>query len=95
MCWGAFFPSGASGRVEGCDIRGYSQGWGIGLAHACTSLLVSCNTIRDGKEGVHILSTVSPSWTLGEGDIFTNCAEGDVVDERGQEEGEEEEEEGE
>ena len=47
-----------------------------------TSPLVSCNMFRDCKWGVRIGSDMDPSWSLGEGNVFTSCTEGDVVDER-------------
>ena len=83
------FVRGASGRVEGCDIRGSGKGIGIFLYGAGTSPLVSRNTVRDFRVGMQILHDVDPSWTLDEGNVFTNCAEG-VEDQRGQEEEEEE-----
>ena len=79
---GIWFSRGATGRVEGCDFRGFSRGSGISLRGAGTSLLVSRNTIRDCTVGVHIRRNVDPAWSLGEGKVFVNCAGGDVVDER-------------
>ena len=90
---GLHYCNGASGRVEGCDIRGYSKGEGIGISQTvATSFLVSRTTTRDCQEYVHISLYAPPSWTLGEGNIFTNCTvrEGVVVDER-RGEGDEEE----
>ena len=78
---GIFFCEGASGRVEACNIQGYSQS-GIALWDAGTSPLISRTTIRDCKWGVDIGSGVDLAWSLGEGVIFTDCAEGDVNDER-------------
>ena len=83
---GVGFASGTSGRVEGCDIRGSGKGAGIRLHGAGSFPLVSRNTVRDCKVGVHLGTDVDPPWTLGEGNVFTNCAEGDVKDQRGQEE---------
>ena len=69
---------------RGCCISNVSCYAGISLFDAGTSPFVSRNTIRDCKRGVYISDDVDPSWTLGEGNVFTNCAEGDVVDRRGQ-----------
>ena len=76
------FSSGAFGRVEGCDIRGCSRGDGVVLGTAGTSPLICRNTIRNCKWGVGIASSVDPSWSLGEGNVFVNCTEEDVVYER-------------
>ena len=79
---GIAYWDGASGRVEGCRISNVSGGAGITLGDAGTSPLVSRNTIHDCNNGVRILRDVDPSWTLGEGNVITDCAEGDVVDVR-------------
>ena len=79
---GIEFGGGAKGCVEGCDIRGFSRGRGIYLYEVGTSPLVSLNTISDSQMGVFIRGDVDPSCSLGEGNVFTNCSEGDVVDER-------------
>ena len=90
---GIAYDRGVSGRVEGCRISNVNKAPGISLYNAGTSPLVSRNTIRDCNHGVFIRNDVDPSWTLGEGNVFTNCADGDVVDLRGQANEEEEEEE--
>ena len=77
---GVEFAMGASGRIEGCDIRGFSRGSGVKLWSSGTSPLVSRNTIRDCRWGVIIDGDVDPSWSLGIGNVFTNCAKGDVGD---------------
>ena len=77
---GVGFFQGASGLVEGCDSRDFGQGSGIVVGHSSASPLVSCNTFRDCKRGVLIYPDVDPSWSLGEGNVFTNGVEGDVVD---------------
>ena len=79
---GIWLDDGASGRVEGCNIRGCSRN-GICLDGAGTAPLLSCNTIRDFKRGIVILPSLDPSWPLGKGNVFINCADGDVVDHRG------------
>ena len=78
---GILFSDGASGRIEGCDIRGCDEGAGIHLEVDVTSTLVTRNTIRDCEKGVLILDYLDPSWSLGEGNIFINCSKGDVVSE--------------
>ena len=81
---GISFVGGASGRVEGCDIQDFSRGsCGIFLQDSGASPLVSRNTFCDCRWGVLISSAVDPAWSLGEGNIFINCAEGDVWDVRG------------
>ena len=70
---GLAYREGACGRVEGCNILGFSGGAGFSLGGASTSPLFSRNTIRDCKVGVSISSNVDPSWSLGEGNVFVNC----------------------
>ena len=73
--------NGASGRIGGCDILGL-EGDGVRIWGAGASPLLARNTIRNCRRGMRIRSDVGPSWTLGGSNVFTNCAEGDVVDER-------------
>ena len=54
---------------------------GVGTS---SSPSVSRNAIRECKRGAVMKHNVDPSWAVGEGNAFANCAEGDVVDERGQ-----------
>ena len=79
---GVNFFHGASGRAEGCDFPIFRSGSGIAVESVGTSPLVSRNAFRDCKVGVHVWLNVDPSWSLGEGNVFSYCAEGDVVDER-------------
>ena len=78
------FESGASGRVEGCDLGSFGQGCGLRVSgpEAGTFPLVSRNTIRDCKVGVTVHRDVDPAWSLGEDNTFANCAEGGLVDAR-------------
>ena len=79
-------------RESGIRMLGSSSGPGSGdgaeaeagapAADSPARVHVAGNTIRDCLKGVHLDADVGPSWRLGEGNAFANCAEGDVVDER-------------
>ena len=81
---GIMFRDSAAGRVERCDIRDFGLGSGICLwgTGAGASPLVARNEVRDCKKGVRVMPDVGASWSLGEGNVFVNCARGEVVDKR-------------
>ena len=86
--FGVFLGSGASGRIEGCGFRGVGKPYYSGICFEDTGTppfvhpLVSRNVFRDYANGVLIASSVEASWALGEGNIFINCADGGVFDDR-------------
>ena len=76
---GVGFFNGASGRIEGCDFCDFRNGSGVAVGEPGTSPLVSRNTSRNCKRGVHILSNMDSSWSLGECNVVNAC-ERDVLD---------------
>ena len=83
------FDDGASGLVERNDIRDFTIGIDLpGIARWVSAdspgPVVRHNAIHDCKLGLVIGYRMNrgPAWSLGEGNVFMGCAEGDVVDER-------------
>ena len=79
---GIGFGNGAAGRVDGCDAHDFARGSGVSLWGAGTSCAISRSTIRNCCTGIDVASDVDPSWSLGEGNAFIDCEEGDVMDQR-------------
>ena len=70
---------GALGLPEGCQISGARMA-GLALLRPSTAPLVTNNTFRDSRWGIHIWDDVDADWDPGESNVLENMGEEDVKD---------------